>query len=100
MASGAQESFQPQSQAISRAGEPDSRMPSAMRRSTWAITSAAGRAPHRGHCLPVPCDQQLVRFSEAVIVKKPPRLGTARQMLATESFRNDWTWGLLVQRAA
>ena len=38
------------------------------------MTSAGFRSLQRGHFAPWPCDQQFVRFSDAVMVKKPPQL--------------------------
>ena len=73
-------SAQPQSQAIKRADDRASRIPLAIDRLTSAMTSAGGRFPHRGHPPPDPWDQQLVRFSDPVIVKKPPSCGVALQI--------------------
>ena len=67
---------------------------------TSAITSAGGRLPQRGQALPLPCDQQLVRFSEPLMVKKPPSPGTARQMDSTADARYSRTSGTLVHKAA
>src|SRR5437899_3011465 len=52
-----------------------------------AMTSAGERLLQRGQFAPALCDQQLVRFSEALMVKSPPRSGTARQMVAIDSTR-------------
>src|SRR5213594_3490121 len=60
-------------------------IPSKNKLFTSAMTSPGERLPHRGQLAPLLCDQQLVRFSEAVMVKQPPRSGTARQMKASES---------------
>ena len=120
MTSAAQASFQPQSQTSRRGGDLRLRMgdgrsrmavvnrawrlrpriPSKIAAFTSAITAAGARGPQRGQALPLPCDQQLVRFSEAVMVKKPPSSGTARPIDATESVRNCRTAGTLVQSAA
>src|SRR2546423_8941216 len=69
IASSAHELLQPQSQAIKRVRPPDCAMPSKMLEFTSAITSAADRLLQRGQFAPPPCDQQFVRFSDAVIVK-------------------------------
>src|SRR5438132_701403 len=87
IASSAQELLQPQSQTISRVRLPDCTIPSKILELTSAITSAADRFLQRGQFAPPPCDQQFVRFSDAVIVKNASRSGTARQMLATERVR-------------
>src|SRR5438309_1658998 len=75
-------------------------IPSQINVLTSAITSAGARLPQRGQLAPCPCDQQFVKFSEPVIVKKPARPGTVRQIEATESVRYFCTSGLLVQSAA
>ena len=64
------------------------------------MTSAGGRLPQRGQVLPLPCDQQFVRFSEPLMVKNPPSPGTARQMVSTAEDRYSRTSGTLVHSAA
>jgi hypothetical protein len=49
--------------------------------------------------MPWPCDQQLVRFSDAVMVKNPPRSGSSRQRPAIASRNAARTAGALVQTA-
>src|SRR5512134_632114 len=100
MASCAQESSQPQSQAMRAASVAADRIPSSRRRLTSGTTTAAPRFEHRGQEPPRWWDQQLVRFSEAVMVKNPPRSGTAFEMTAAESARYFCTAGTLVQIVA
>ena len=100
MTSPAQASAQPQSQASNRCLSPVRWMPSAKAPFTSAMTSAAVRSRQRGQLFPAPCDQQFVGFSDAVMVKKPPSSGTARQMRSTDSVRNFRTAGWLVQSMA
>src|SRR5436190_7532430 len=68
-----------------------------MVRFTSAITLVGPSLLHRGHFAPAPCDQQFVRFSEALMVKKPPSSGAAMQICATTSRIQRWTSGTLVQ---
>src|SRR6185503_4681006 len=98
IASGAQASFQPQSQTNNSAPVFASAIPRWISVLTSAITSAGCRLLQREHSAPRWCDQQFVRFSDAVIVKKPPSSGTARQMEATELVRYSCTSAWLVQR--
>src|SRR6266852_4626975 len=100
MIASAWSSGQPQSHTINRAPLPDWRMPAWTRVFTSAITSALERRPQRGQLAPFPCDQQWVRFSEAVIVNSPARSGTARQRDATDPVRYSCTEGSLVHSAA
>src|ERR1019366_2224442 len=95
-----QSSCQPQSQTIKVWPWPARSMPLKKVPLSCAITSAGGRLPQRGHALPLPCDQQVVSFSETVMVKKPPSPGTARQMDSTADARYLHTSGVLVQNAA
>src|SRR5258706_1684649 len=80
IASSAQLLNQPQSHTRSRVRAPDLVIPSKIVPFTSAITSAADRWLQRGQLAPAPCDQQFVRFSDAVIVKNASRSGTAWQI--------------------
>ena len=70
------QSPQPQSHAMIFASGLPLCTPASMVLFTSAIISAALLEPQRGQALCFPCEAQLVRFSDAVIVKTPPRPGT------------------------
>src|SRR2546422_52951 len=78
---------QPQSQTNKRARAPELAIPPNITVFTSAMTPAAVRLLQRGHFPPAPCDQQLVRFSDAVIVKNASRSGTAWQIERIASVR-------------
>src|ERR1043165_6084252 len=95
----ARPSGQPQSQIMSCAFVPDCPMPSWI--STFACAYVCAACPaQRGQLLPLPCDQQCVRFSEPLILKIPARSGTALQMYAIESTTYFFTSGVLMHKHA
>src|SRR5690242_3976540 len=100
MTPGAAASGQPQSQAITSALGAARWTACSMVVLTSARISAVDRSLHRGQASLWPCEAQLVRFSDAVMVKTPARSGTAVKTWASESPSHLRTTGDDVQRVA
>ena len=100
IAASAHASPHPQSHAMSRCAPEDIVIPACTSAFTSAITASGARLEHCGQFAPLPWLQQFVRFSDAVIVKNPARLGAFSQMSATELAMYCWTAGVLVHSAA
>ena len=87
---------QPQSQTITFALGLPRCTPSAIAAFTSARTCAGLRFLHRGHPACWPCEGQLVRFSEAVMVNTPPSFGTLRKTCSSALESQFRTAGVLV----
>src|SRR5688500_7372669 len=99
MMSGTSASRQPQSQAITLAFGEAAWTAFSMVALTSAMIAAAVRSLQRGQASWLWCEAQLVKFSEAVMVKTPPRSGTCLKTWEREAASQFRTAGLLVQRA-
>src|SRR5687768_9111861 len=99
MASGAAASGQPQSQAMTLALGAAAWTADSTVALTSARMAAAVRSLHRGQALWLLWEAQLVKFSEAVMVKTPARSGILVKTWEREAASHSRTRGWEVQRA-